>query len=269
MRHSWTNDLKRLVLTGRNANPLFTLPGNDAGIVLDRVEELTMIDCGITESTRVQIDGMERQEGTFALIARLFPSMRILDLSYNQLPCLAGIREVLLRRDNAERKGVRELKLKGCGVNNLDELVAILEDSGAEPAGSDLALRELDLSDNEISKLPPKLGLLPVDVLLVDGNLFRIPARRVWEKEGERTLCQKLARVAPPPVCALPIADWLCPPAAAIATYSHWLMLERSMRLWPWATIWASARMATCHSANTLDSFLRRVAYRIWPRPLT
>ncbi|KZP00402.1 L domain-like protein [Calocera viscosa TUFC12733] len=156
LRHGWTDDLKCLVVTGRNTNPLFTLPGDDGGmVVLDRVEQLTMIDCGLAESTRIQVAGVERHEGTFALIARLFPSVRSLDLSYNRLPTLAGIREVLLlRRDNADGKtGVCELKLKGCGVNNLDELVALLEEAGPEPAGSGLALRELDLSDNEIAKV--------------------------------------------------------------------------------------------------------------------
>ncbi|KAG2362535.1 hypothetical protein BDR07DRAFT_1484740 [Suillus spraguei] len=42
----------------------------------------------------------------------------------------------------------------------------------------DWKLEELDLRDNEISKLPAELGLLPLDVFLVDGNLFRIPQRR-------------------------------------------------------------------------------------------
>jgi hypothetical protein len=31
-------------------------------------------------------------------------------------------------------------------------------------------LEELDLRDNEIGKLPPELGMLPLDVFLVDGN---------------------------------------------------------------------------------------------------
>jgi hypothetical protein len=33
-------------------------------------------------------------------------------------------------------------------------------------------------------KLPPLLGLMPLEVLLVEGNIFRVPARRVWEKDG-------------------------------------------------------------------------------------
>jgi len=46
----------------------------------------------------------------------------------------------------------------------------------------------LDLRDNEIGKLPAELGLLPLDVLLVDGNTFRIPPRRIWEREGTKGL---------------------------------------------------------------------------------
>jgi len=30
--------------------------------------------------------------------------------------------------------------------------------------------------------------LLPLDVLLVDGNTFRVPQRRVWEREGTKGL---------------------------------------------------------------------------------
>ncbi len=30
--------------------------------------------------------------------------------------------------------------------------------------------------------------MLPLDVLLVDGNTFRVPARRVWEKDGKPSL---------------------------------------------------------------------------------
>jgi Leucine-rich repeat (LRR) protein len=35
----------------------------------------------------------------------------------------------------------------------------------------DWKLEELDLRDNEISNLPGELGLLPLDVFLVDGNV--------------------------------------------------------------------------------------------------
>ena len=31
-------------------------------------------------------------------------------------------------------------------------------------------LEELDLRDNEIGRLPAKLGILPLEVFLVDGN---------------------------------------------------------------------------------------------------
>ena len=66
-------------------------------------------------------------------------------------------------------------------------------------------LEKLDLRDHEIGKLPPELGLLPLDVFLVCGNMwvpdynvicdevwfwhgmhnsFRVPQKRVWEREG-------------------------------------------------------------------------------------
>ena len=69
----------------------------------------------------------------------------------------------------------------------------------------------MDLRDNEIGKLPAELGLLPLEVFLVEGNTyvysplsyvrklelvltfpecgrFRIPPRRVWEREGTKGL---------------------------------------------------------------------------------
>ncbi|EJU05058.1 L domain-like protein [Dacryopinax primogenitus] len=226
LRHGWIDDLKRLVLSGRNADPLFTLPADNVHAVFSTVEDLMMDDCGLAEISRVQVDSVQNEENTFAVIARLFPRLRSLDLSYNRLPSLQGIRQLLAQRGDAETTGVRELRLKGCGVNNVDELVNLLEDGGVTPSKTNWALRELDLSDNEITKLPPKLGLLPVDILLVDGNLFRIPARRVWEKEGERT--QNLLR------CAFPVADSFCPPGCTRATFAnlHVACVEVALSAW-------------------------------------
>ena len=50
------------------------------------------------------------------------------------------------------------------------------------------ALEELDVRDNEIGRLPAELGMLSLDVFLVDGNTFRVPQRRIWEREGTKGL---------------------------------------------------------------------------------
>jgi hypothetical protein len=67
-----------------------------------------------------------------------------------------------------------------CG-NRIEELHGLRELAqvifGAEAASGDIELRtkwtleELDVRENSIAGLPGELGLLPLDLLLVDGNL--------------------------------------------------------------------------------------------------
>ena len=69
------------------------------------------------------------------------------------------------------RKGLRHLRLRGNRINQLDGFQAIAERFRGNRDVPEWRLEELDLRDNEIGKLPPELGLLPVDVFLVDGNV--------------------------------------------------------------------------------------------------
>ena len=63
------------------------------------------------------------------------------------------------------------LRLLGSKLTELDGLQIITERFKGNREMPAWKLEELDLRDNEISKLPPELGLLPLDVFLVDGNI--------------------------------------------------------------------------------------------------
>jgi len=60
--------------------------------------------------------------------------------------------------------------LRGNQITHLDGFAAIAQMFKGNRLVSEWKLEELDLRDNEIGRLPPEMGLLPLDVLLVDGN---------------------------------------------------------------------------------------------------
>ena len=55
--------------------------------------------------------------------------------------------------------------------NALDGLQGVAEMFKGNRVVPEWKLEELDLRDNEIGRLPPEVGLLPMDVFLVDGNV--------------------------------------------------------------------------------------------------
>ena len=98
-------------------------------------------------------------------------------MSYNALTSAALGKDVLIglimasAQDTASRAGLRHLRLRGNRITTLDGFQEVAEIFKGHRSVPDWKLEELDLRDNEISKLPPELGLLPLDVLLVDGNV--------------------------------------------------------------------------------------------------
>lgn len=196
--------LKILNLSKRRKDPLFSLPPQD-GVFLPVLEELTLEGCNISDTVPVTRSGatpdggdgfsMPRtSEPLLPLLAKLFPSLRMLDVSYNALTSAAlsqdALSSIILASDSAapERKGLRHLRLRGNHIDELDGFQGIAELFKGNRECPAWNLEELDLRDNEIGKLPAELGLLPLDVFLVDGNIFRIPQRRVWEREGTKGL---------------------------------------------------------------------------------
>jgi len=175
-------------------------PDTDAGLI-PNLEELILDGCGFTDSVTVmrQVEGgatpIKSNEPLLPLLTRLFPKLRTLDVSYNALTSAAFQKDVLMSlvmaasaQDGAGRPGLRHLRLRGNHISALDGFQGVAEIFKGHRAVPDWKLEELDLRDNEIAKLPPELGLLPLDVFLVDGNVFRIPQRRIWEREGTKGL---------------------------------------------------------------------------------
>ena len=122
---------------------------------------------------------------TLALIARMCPKLNRLDLSLNHLTSLEGIADLLI---GSSRVG--ELLLAGNQISSLDPLVDIAKLS--KDQSSTVSCKTIDLSDNAIARLQPELGWLPLDILSVSGNTFRIPHRRVWEEGRTKGLLKWL-----------------------------------------------------------------------------
>ncbi|KAI0081021.1 hypothetical protein K474DRAFT_1636658 [Panus rudis PR-1116 ss-1] len=208
---SYASTLKVLVLSNRRMDPSFSLPAEaEQGPFLPVLEELTMENCNLGDTVPVSRNPEDpaaprTNEALLPLLARLFPSLRTLDLSYNHLTnaALSGdiLSSLILAYDgNAEhndggasplKMGLRHLRLRGNKLTDLDGFLSVTQLFKGHKDGRDVPswkLEELDVRDNEITKLTPELGLLPLDVLLVDGNVFRVPPRRVWEREGTKGL---------------------------------------------------------------------------------
>ncbi|KAH7920418.1 L domain-like protein [Leucogyrophana mollusca] len=203
----FSQTLKILILSNRKLDLSISLPpstDSSSGGLLFNLEELVLDGCGFGDNVSVTREAASgattpprTNEALLPLLTRLFPGLRTLDLSYNSLSSAALKGEILssLILANSQddpsqypRKGLRHLRLRGNRITELDGFQVVAEMFKGHRAVPDWKLEELDLRDNEISKLPAELGLLPLDVFLVDGNTFRIPQRRVWEREGTKGL---------------------------------------------------------------------------------
>ena len=220
---SFADTLRVLELRGRRAEPAFILPaGGDSGPLLPHLETLNLEGCALSDA----VPGAENG-GTLRVLARLFPSLRNLELAYNNLTGAALARETLeellfaAESDGGaapRRAGLRRLCLCGNKIGELEGLrelaQAVFGAAAAAAEGDDRRVRwtleELDVRENSIAVLAGELGLLPLDIFLVDGNLcvffflwdldwcwmadfvcsnrFRVPPRRVWEREGTKGL---------------------------------------------------------------------------------
>ncbi|TFK49708.1 hypothetical protein OE88DRAFT_1632756 [Heliocybe sulcata] len=184
--------LRVLILANRRMDPVIRLPSSD-GIFLPYLEELSLEGCGFGDSVPVfrgDASGGRTSESLLPLLATLFPSMQTLDLSDNALTSDALTEATLssLVLSSSTRKGLKHLRLRGNRLDGLEGFTAIADHFKGNRDFPEWKLEELDLRDNAIGKLPPELGLLPLDVFLVDGNVFRVPQRRIWEREGTKGL---------------------------------------------------------------------------------
>ncbi|KAG5221774.1 Iron-sulfur clusters transporter atm [Salix suchowensis] len=137
-------------------------------------------------------------EPLLPLIAKLFPSLKILDLSYNVLTNASLQEEILTRlilsdaTANLPRKGLTHFRLQGNRISDVGgfaDIAQLFKGNRDVPAWH---MEELDIRDNEVAKLPPELGLLPLDVFLVDGTCRLI--QMGWlSNSAFRTSCMKRA----------------------------------------------------------------------------
>ncbi|KAF5389029.1 hypothetical protein D9757_005019 [Collybiopsis confluens] len=200
---SFASSLRVLSFKNRRADRSFTLPASasydvDTGL-LPNLEELDLEGCNFSDSVPVAriatgssgaTTPTRSNEPLLSLITTLFPNLVTLNLSYNLLTsdlfkAEEGKPDVLSRilflpeggsQAVPKTKGLKHLLLKGNRITNLDAFAAIGRDGlGTGSGGNKFTLEELDVRDNEIVALPPKLGMWPLEVLLVDGNVFGWP----------------------------------------------------------------------------------------------
>ncbi|KAK7048204.1 hypothetical protein R3P38DRAFT_2867969 [Favolaschia claudopus] len=195
----FSQTLKVLLLKNRRMDRSFALPPMPhSEVLLPRLEELSLEGCNLGDS--VSISHVSAEETTpvhpsetkplLPLLTELFPGLRSLDLSYNTITSAALTTPVLssLILSSPGRKGLQQLHLRGNRITELDGFQDIASMFKGNRTVPEWGMDELDVRDNEIGKLHSELGLLPLDIFLVDGNVFRVPARRVWEREGTKGL---------------------------------------------------------------------------------
>ncbi|KAH8112006.1 RNI-like protein, partial [Phellopilus nigrolimitatus] len=203
-REDFATKLRVLNLSNRRADPTFSFPSasflataqSTAG-VLPRLDELCLEGCALGDSVSLSQEPegggtpVSQRKGLLELLADAFPVLSVLDLSYNILTSdglSSSALECFLVPSESRRRGLKVLRLRGNRLTALEAFESVTELFRGNRQVPEWRLEELDIRDNEISKLPVTLGLLPMDVLLVDGNTFRVPPRKVWEREGTKGL---------------------------------------------------------------------------------
>ncbi|KAG8867171.1 hypothetical protein FRC20_006544 [Serendipita sp. 405] len=189
LSQSFAGSIKVLILSSRRMESSFVLPSTGLSVpALPHLEELCLDNCNLASEIPISQESgttpSTSKDSLFHVIGSLFPTLSTLDLSYNALTTLSGVGPLFIPDTEKKRKGLTTLRLRG---NRLTSLEPLEELAGHWKGGAGIAGwrgEDIDLRDNEIGRLPPSLGLLPLDVLLVEGNTFRVPNRRVWEKDG-------------------------------------------------------------------------------------
>ena len=149
--------------------------------LLPQLEELDLEGCGFGDSVPVSRYDPETDKSSspprvnepiIALLTSLFPRLQTLNLSYNSITSAVLTTEALtnLILEAPHRKGLRHLRLRGNRLDDLDGFQGVAELFKGNRDVPGWKLEELDLRDNSIGRLPSEMGLLPLDVFLVDGN---------------------------------------------------------------------------------------------------
>lgn len=190
MQAPFAATLKTLILRCRRADPTFSLPlvmfsSGISSASLPNLEELNLEACSLNDSVSIIPETTaghlppfpSRKENTLQLIAKLFPSLSVLILSSNNLTTASVTADVLSTlilpssADGIIRKGLRILRLESNKIGSLEGFEPIAELFKGNRQVEGWRLEELDVRSNDIEKLPVLMGLLPLDVFLVENNL--------------------------------------------------------------------------------------------------
>jgi len=179
----FADTLKVLILANRRMEKSFALPSIPESITgfLPSLEVLDLEGCNLgdlvpvyraSDSSSGASTPPRSNEMIIPTIAKLFPSLKTLNLSYNGLTNASLTPEVLsdLILESPHRKGLHHLRLQGNRISELNAFLSLAESFKGNREVPAWKMEELDLRDNEIGRLPSELGLLPLDVFLVDGN---------------------------------------------------------------------------------------------------
>ena len=189
----FARSLKILTLSNRRLDVSLTLPIDSENELLPNLEELNLEGCGLRDTVPVSrqihpgtgaITPPRANELLLPLLAKLFPNLQTLDLSDNALTAASLQTDTLSflitgftsasAKDAPQhhaRKSLKHLRLRGNRLAEVGGFQGLAELFKGNRTVPEWKLEELDLRDNEIGRLPPELGLLPLDVFLVDGNV--------------------------------------------------------------------------------------------------
>lgn len=180
----FADNLKVLILSNRRMDKSFALPSplDSCGGFLPRLEELQIEGCNLSDLVPTTVLSSNLTSGAnspqrsneylIPTIAKLFPNLKTLNLSYNAITNTSLTPDALssLILASPRRNGLRHLRLRGNKISDLEGFLKLAEAFKRNRDVPSWKMEELDLRDNEIGKLPPELGLLPLDIFLVDGN---------------------------------------------------------------------------------------------------
>ncbi|GAA5892343.1 hypothetical protein JCM6882_003643 [Rhodosporidiobolus microsporus] len=201
----WNLALKSLCLS-RNRVAALEVLGSSAAGATSFFPHLETLDLSHNWLPSTVSSPFPAEDGTtiplFDALARLAPALVTLNLHHNRLTTLDGIATLVLPPPPSSSSsssasssppggvGVKHLNLSENKVADVEGLVEAAKGYAALRGAAERGrwrLEDLDLSSNDIAKLPPHLGLLPPTLLLhLTGNTFRIPRREVYENAAER-----------------------------------------------------------------------------------
>ncbi|KAH7102794.1 L domain-like protein [Auriculariales sp. MPI-PUGE-AT-0066] len=192
----FSHNIRSLALSNRRLNKTLILPArafsgsslvSSAEPLLPRLEDLLLDGCGLSDNISLRAEPITdaSPHPLFDFIATVFPTLKSLNLSMNGITSAAldqaGFTTLVLGSK------LQTLVLRGNQLKHLSVLCDL-----AERADAKSTISELDVCENNIDRLDPRVALLPLHSLQVDGNTFRVPQRRVWETGGSAALIKWL-----------------------------------------------------------------------------